>query len=87
MKRKARRALGILLIILAIVTGPIPIIQGWVFFVAAIGVLGKDDPIIQFCFRQMERFRPVQVWFRRQLEKLGILRPKDAPPGGPDLST
>jgi hypothetical protein len=87
MKRKLRRGLGVFLIILAIVTGPIPIIQGWVFFVAAIGVLGKDDPIIQFCFRQMERFRPVQQWFRHQMEKLGVLRPKDAPPGGPDLPT
>jgi hypothetical protein len=83
MKRKLRRGLGILLIILAIVTGPIPIIQGWVFFVAAIGVLGKDDPIIQFCFRQMERFRPLQHWCLRRLEKLGLLKVKDAPPGGP----
>ncbi len=79
MKRKLRRGLGIFLIILAIVTGPIPIIQGWVFFVAAIGVLGKDDPIIQFCFRQMGRLRPL----RERLEKMGFLKPEDLPPTGP----
>ena len=50
---------------------------------AAVGVLGKDHPIIRWCFRQLEWLRPVQQWFRRQLEKIGILRAKDAPPGGP----
>lgn len=79
MRQKFRRPLGIFLIILAIITGPIPIIQGWVFFVAAIGVLGKDDPIIQFCFRQMGRIR----FLREKLEKMGLLKAEDAPPGGP----
>ena len=75
MKQKLRRPLGILLILLAIVTGPVPIVQGWVFFVAAIGVLGKDDPIIQFCFRQIRKV----AWGRAALEKLGIDK-KEEPP-------
>jgi hypothetical protein len=79
MKQKLRRPLGIFLILLAIVTGPIPILQGWMFFVAAIGVLGKDDPVIQFCFRQMGRIR----FLRERLEKMGLLKAEDAPPGGP----
>ena len=83
MKQKLRTALGVLLIILAVVTGPIPIIQGWMFFVAAIAVLGRDHPVIKWCFRQLEWLRPVGEWGRRQLQKMGLLKVKDAPPGGP----
>ncbi|MFM2125424.1 MAG: hypothetical protein RL328_1875 [Acidobacteriota bacterium] len=71
-----RTIAGVLLILLAIITGPIPVVQGWIFFVAAIGVLGLDHPISQFCFRQLARFG----WARRQLEKRGWLRREDLPP-------
>jgi hypothetical protein len=77
MKKAFRRPLGIFLILLAIVTGPVPIVQGWVFFVAAIGVLGKDDPIIQFCFRQIRKV----AWGRAALDKLGIKEAPDPPQG------
>jgi len=49
-----RTIIGVILIILAIITGPIPVIQGWIFFVAAIWVLGRDHVIIKWCFKQIE---------------------------------
>jgi uncharacterized membrane protein YbaN (DUF454 family) len=85
MKQKLRTVLGIGLLIMAVIGALLPLLQGWVFFLAAVGVLGKDHPIIQWCFRQLEWLRPVQQWFRRQLERMGILRPKDLPPNGPPV--
>jgi len=80
MKQKLRTALGVFLIVLAVITGPIPIIQGWMFFVAAIGVLGIEHPIIQWCLDQMRRF----PFARKALDKLGIPKKAgDYPPGGP----
>lgn len=55
LSHKVRTVIGVILIILAIITGPIPIIQGWMFFLAAVGVLGTDHVIIKWCYRQMER--------------------------------
>lgn len=79
--------LGIGLLIMAVIGAMLPILQGWIFFAAAVGVLGKDHPIIRWCFRQLEWLRPVGEWFRKQFVKLGLLKPKDAPPGGPSQPT
>jgi hypothetical protein len=84
MKQKFRTVLGIGLLIMAVIGSLLPILQGWVFFVAAIGVLGKDHPIIKWCFRQLEWLRPLMEWCRGQLRKIGLFKAKDAPPGGPN---
>jgi len=75
-KYTLRTILGVILILLAIITGPIPVIQGWIFFVAAIAVLGKDHPISKWCLARVD-------WFRRKLHERGIWKHKDYPPGNP----
>ncbi len=79
MRRTARLALGYFLLFMALVGGLLPILQGWIFFVAAVGVLGLDNPIIQLCLRQMARIKKVRV----ELEKRGWLKYEDYPPNGP----
>ena len=85
MKQKFRTVLGIALLVLAVIGALLPIIQGWMFFAAAVGVLGTDHPIIKWCFRQLEWLRPALEWLRKQLRRVGIGKAKeeDAPPGGP----
>lgn len=73
-----RTIVGVLLILLAIITGPIPIIQGWVFFLAALAVLGRDHPISKWCLSWLE-------WAREKLKERGLWRKKDYPPGGPPV--
>lgn len=75
-----RTIVGVLLIILAIITGPIPIIQGWVFFLAAIGVLGPDHPITKWCWSWIK-------WGRQKLNEYGIWKKKDYPPGEPPVES
>jgi uncharacterized membrane protein YbaN (DUF454 family) len=86
MKQKLRTILGISLLIMAAIGAMLPLLQGWIFFAAAVAVLGTDHPIIKWCFRQMERLRPVMEWCRRQMQKVGLFKTKDAPPGGPGLT-
>ena len=83
MRQKLRTALGIGLLIMAVIGALLPLLQGWIFFAAAVAVLGTDHVIIKWCFRQLEWLRPLEQWFRRKLESLGILKHKDYPPGGP----
>jgi uncharacterized membrane protein YbaN (DUF454 family) len=68
MKQKLRTAAGIGLLILAVIGAMLPILQGWMFFLAAVGVLGVDHPIIKWC--------------RRQLNRFGIWKDKDLPSDG-----
>lgn len=56
MKQKLRTIAGIGLLILAVIGAMLPILQGWMFFLAAVGVLGVDHPIIKWCRRQLNRF-------------------------------
>lgn len=56
MKQKLRTAAGIGLLILAVIGALLPVLQGWMFFLAAVGVLGVDHPIIKWCRRQLNRF-------------------------------
>jgi hypothetical protein len=80
MKQKARTVLGLGLLLMALIGGLLPVLQGWVFFVAAVGVLGKDHPIIQWCFRMMRKIPGAG----KALDKLNIEKtPGDYPPGGP----
>lgn len=76
MRRKARIAFGYFLLFMALVGSLLPVLQGWVFFVAAVGVLGLDNPVIQLILRQMARIKTVRV----ELEKRGWLRREDLPP-------
>jgi len=75
MKQKLRTAAGIGLLILAVIGALLPVLQGWMFFLAAVGVLGVDHPIIKWC--------------RRQLNRFGIWKDKDfsAKPGAPSPET
>ena len=80
MNQTFRTVLGIGLLIMAVIGSLLPILQGWMFFAAAIGVLGTDHPISRWCLNQLRRFE----WARRALDKLGIGKKKeDYPPGGP----
>ena len=85
MKQKFRTVLGIGLLIMAVIGALLPIVQGWMFFAAAVGVLGTDHAIIKWCFRQLEWLRPLKDWAIRQMQKVGLFKTKDAPPGNPDL--
>lgn len=76
MRRKARIAFGYVLLFMALLGALLPVLQGWVFFVAAVGVLGLDNPVIQLILRQLARIKSVRV----ELEKRGWLRRKDLPP-------
>ena len=78
MRRQARIALGYFLLFMALMGALLPVLQGWVFFVAAVGVLGLDNPIIQLCLRQMARIKAV----RTEMEKRGWLTREDLPPNG-----
>jgi len=84
--KQLRTILGVALLIMAAIGAMLPLLQGWIFFAAAVGVLGTDHPIIKWCFRQMERLRPVMEWCRRQMQRVGFFKAKDAPPGGPGLT-
>jgi hypothetical protein len=44
LRRVARISAGVLLIVLALITGPVPVVQGWVFFLMGVGLLIKDLP-------------------------------------------
>jgi uncharacterized membrane protein YbaN (DUF454 family) len=80
MTQTFRTVLGIGLLIMALIGALLPVLQGWVFFIAAVGVLGKDHPIIQWCFRMMRKI----PWADKALDKLNIeKKPGDYPPGGP----
>jgi hypothetical protein len=81
MNYTVRTILGVLLIILAIITGPIPIIQGWVFFVAAIAVLGTDHPLVRWGVRKLEPLVERFAWARKLMDKMGLRKqPENAPP-------
>ena len=76
MRRQARIVFGYFLLFMALMGALLPVLQGWVFFVAAVGVLGLDNPIIQLCLRQMARIKAVRV----EMEKRGWLKHEDLPP-------
>ena len=75
-----RTILGILLLIMAVIGGLLPVLQGWMFFAAAIAVLGTDHVIVQWGVRRLERVK----WGRATLETLerrGIkLKKEETPP-------
>ncbi|MEP6962058.1 MAG: hypothetical protein ABI995_08265 [Acidobacteriota bacterium] len=95
MKQKLRNAFGYFLLFMALLGALLPLVQGWVFFLAAVGVLGKENFAIKWCLQQLERLEVYKQhfivqwfirgwkWFRNQLHRLGIWRHKDLPPGGP----
>ena len=68
MVHKIRTVVGVILIILAVIGSLLPLVQGWIFFVAAVGVLGTDHTIIKWCYKQMEWGKD---WVLRLRTKLG----------------
>ena len=80
MKQTFRTVLGVGLLIMAVIGGLLPILQGWIFFVAAVGVLGKDHWIMRWVFSWLRKI----PWGAKVLEKLNLeTKPGDYPPGGP----
>jgi len=72
-----RTILGILLLIMAVIGGLLPVLQVWMFFAAAIAVLGTDHVIVQWGVRRLERY----AWARRLMDRVGI-RKKEGEPAG-----
>jgi len=72
MSHKIRTVAGIALLIMAVIGALLPFVQGWIFFAAAVAVMGTDHVIIKWCFRQMERGKQLAQRFWR--------RKKDASP-------
>ena len=68
-----RTILGVALIILGVIGSLLPVVPGFVFFAAAIAVLGSDHVIVR-------RVQPyvLRVWtaVRSWLERRGILKPQ-----------
>ena len=83
MKQKLRNAFGYFLLFMALVGALLPFLQGWAFFLAAVGVLGTEHWAIKWCLKQLRRFEFIVTWFRKQVQRFGIWKYKDYPPGGP----
>ncbi|MEO8099631.1 MAG: hypothetical protein ABI811_18175 [Acidobacteriota bacterium] len=83
MKRTLRNALGYFLLFMAVVGALLPLLQGWIFFAAAVGVLGTEHWAIKWCLKQLQLYKVVLHWLRVKLQRFGIGMPKDYPPGGP----
>jgi protein-S-isoprenylcysteine O-methyltransferase Ste14 len=66
MSHTIRTVLGVILLILAGIGAVLPFVQGWLFFAAAVAVLGTDHVITKWCFRQMERGKQWVLRFRKK---------------------
>ena len=62
MSHTVRTVIGVFLLVLAVIGALLPFVQGWIFFAAAVAVLGTDHVIVKWCMRQMERGKE---WVRR----------------------
>ncbi len=80
---RTRTAVGIFLLVMAVIGSLLPVLQGWMFFVAAVGVLGIEHPIIQWCLNGLRRFS----LGRTALKRLGIDKAQNTPPTTPPAST
>src|SRR5688572_24718493 len=69
-----RITLGILFLILAVIGGFVPIMQGWIFFLLAILVL---FPKSRFAVRALEKAEPKMPRLVARLRRYGIGRPDD----------
>ncbi len=87
-----RIGLGISLIVLGIVGGMLPILQGWIFFTAGVLILARDVPFVRRWLHYAEQRIPVlkrvldqgRHWHdRRRQRKAGVVR-EAAPPPSPD---
>lgn len=72
-----RTVAGVILLILGVIGSLLPVLQGWMFFAAAVAVLGTDHAIVQWAKRRLERY----AWARRFMERLGISKKEEAPGG------
>jgi hypothetical protein len=57
---------GLLLIAIGVITGPVPIVQGWVFVLAGLAILSKHSPLAR---RWFERVRRIGHDARERLRK------------------
>ncbi len=46
---------GLLLIAIGVITGPVPIVQGWVFVLAGLAILSKHSPLARRWFERVRR--------------------------------
>ena len=72
-----RITLGILFLILAVIGGFVPIMQGWIFFLLAILVL---FPKSRFAVRALEKAEPKMPRLVARLRRYGIGRPDEPTP-------
>jgi hypothetical protein len=66
MVKTARTVLGIFLLILGVIGSLLPVIQGWIFFAAAIAVLGTDHAIVRWGRAKLEPLRARWDAFRKR---------------------
>lgn len=81
MSHTVRTIVGVLLLIMSVIGGLLPVLQGWMFFAAAIAVLGTDHVIVRWGLRRIQRW----AWGRRIVAKLGGkfgFPTEDQPPAG-----
>ena len=73
MSHIVRTILGVALIVLGVIGSLLPVVPGFVFFAAAIAVLGSDHVIV----RHVQPY-VLRVWtvVRAWLERRGILKPQ-----------
>lgn len=76
MKHTLRTVLGVFLLVMSVIGGLLPILQGWMFFAAAIAVLGTDHAIVRWGVRKFERF----PWARKLMDKVGLRKPAEGDP-------
>ena len=66
-----RTIVGVFLLVLAVIGALLPLVQGWIFFLAAVAVLGTDHVIIRWCLRKMEWGRELVKRFWRKKDPEG----------------
>jgi hypothetical protein len=82
-----RYTLAAILLVLAVVGALLPILQGWIFFLAAVAVLGRKSRLSQWLMRQVRRIRTrVRLWrrgrkLRKRLRQTASRQPPSQPHG------
>lgn len=79
--KAGRITLGIFLLLLGAITGPIPFIQGWIFGLAGLWLLSKDVPIVRRYYEKMTAW--VEEKKKERCEKNPSQSGAATPPPGP----
>jgi hypothetical protein len=77
-----RTVAGVLLIIMGVIAGPIPILQGWMFVAAGIAVLGTDHALVKWGRKHVEPWleRGKELWNRFRNRRKPSSADNAAPP-------